>query len=124
MSDNSILPLGQHSLDPTVECDPIRTLLASLWCDLFWANERLASISAAQENDPGEVWRELAYLRGDTDDALQNLSRLIELLSLGHAIDLEKRMGRGNNPPYFREGESMAADAILPLGQHPLDPSP
>jgi hypothetical protein len=120
--DDVTLPLGQHRLDPSPGFDPIRSLLGSLWTDTFWICERVASIAAAGDDTP-EVRRELAYLRGDTDDALQNLARLIELLFTGHGVDLEKRIGRGNSPPYFREGVSMASDAIRPVGLHELDPS-
>src|SRR5437879_323178 len=109
--ESLILPLGQHRLDPSPEVDPIRSLLRSLWTDNFWICERVASIAAASD-DPPEVRRELAYLRGDTDDALQNVARLVELLFAGHAIDLGKRIGRGNSSPYFREGESMAPHTI------------
>src|SRR5947209_5269079 len=108
--DNMILPLGQHRLDPWPDFDPIRSLLRSLWTDTFWVCERVASIARAG-NDSSEVLRELAYLRGDTDDALQHLARLIELLFAGYRVDLGKRIGRGNSPPYFREGVSMAPQA-------------
>ncbi len=120
--DDVTLPLGQHRLDPSPDFDPIRSLLRSLWTDTFWICERVASIAVAGGDAP-EVRRELAYLRGDTDDALQNLARLIELLFAGYGVDLGKRIGRGNSPPYFREGVSMAPDAIQAVGQHELDPS-
>src|SRR5262245_40571669 len=120
MMADQFLPLGQHRLDPSPEFDPIRSLLRSLWTDTVWLCERVASIEAA--GDAQEVRRELAYLRGDTDDALQHLARLIELLLQGHVVDLQKRLGGGNSPPYFREGESMAPQTIQALGQHELDP--
>ncbi|MCE9564019.1 MAG: hypothetical protein K8U57_18405 [Planctomycetes bacterium] len=119
--DNLILPLGQHGLDPLPDIDPIRSLLHSLWSDTFWICDRVASIVAAGTDLP-EVRRELAYLRGDTDDALQNAARLIELLFAGYAVDLEKRIRRGTSPPYFRAGVSMARHDIQALGQHRLDP--
>lgn len=122
--DEMILPLGQHRLDPAPDFDPIRSLLRSLWIDTFWISERIASIAATVSNEPEEVRRELSYLRGDADDALQNLARVIELLVLGHTVDLGKRIGRGNSPPYFWEGVSMTPDEIRPVGQHELDPSP
>ena len=115
------LPLGQHRLDFSPEFDPIRSLLRSIWTDTVWLCERVASIEAAGD-DQEEVRRELAYLRGDTDDALQHLARLIELLLQGHVVDLQKRLGGGNSPPYFQGGESMAPQAIPALGQNELDP--
>src|SRR5262249_32818486 len=121
--DDATLPLGQHRLDPSPGFDPIRSLLRSLWTDTFWMCERVASIAAAADDAP-EACPGTAYLRGDTDHALQSLARLIELLFAGYSVDLGKRIGRGTSPPYFREGVSMAADAIQPAGQHELDPSP
>jgi hypothetical protein len=121
--DSLILPLGQHRLDPSPNFDPIRSLLRSLWTDTFWICERVASIAAAG-NYPPDVRQELAYLRGDTDDALQNVARLIELLFAGYAVDLGKCIGRGNSPPYFRAGVSMAPHTLQALGQHELDPPP
>jgi len=123
MMDDLILPFGQHPCDPSPEFDPIRSLLHSLWSDTFWVWERIASIEAANYG-PREVDREVGYLRGDTDDALQNLARLMELLFAGWGIDLTKRIRRGNSPPYFRVGVSMTPEAIPPLGQHELDPPP
>src|SRR5262245_30678561 len=121
--DDATLPLGQHRLDPSPDFDPIRSLLRGLWTDTFWICVRVASIAAPADDAP-EVRRELVYLQGDTDDALQHLARLIELLFAGHGVDLGKRIGRGNAPPYFRGGVSMAAEAIQPIGQHELDPLP
>jgi hypothetical protein len=124
MAENSILPLGQHRLDPAPDFDPVRSLLHRLWNDLFWVGERIATLEAEQENDPARPAQELAYLRGDTDDALQHLARLIELLLAGHVADPQKRIPRGTSPPYFRDGQSVVVPPIVPLGQHRLDPSP
>lgn len=118
------------SLDEDPVSDPdrdsIRALLSSLWCDLVWTVERAMSVEIhRRDNEPDDESRELSYLPGDTDDALQHLARLIELLLLGHRIDWQKPGPRGSTPPYFLgRGATINPNQLEPLGAHPLDPAP
>src|SRR5262245_6472814 len=123
MVGHTILPPGQHRLDPSPDFDPILWLLRRLWVDLFWVGEHSASLAADWIEAPEDVKHELHYLREDADDALQGLARLIELLLAGQAIDRTKRIPRGNSLPYFRDGVATAEHAVT-LGQHSLDPPP
>jgi hypothetical protein len=126
MTTADFLPLGQHQLDVDWDRDPIRFLLHSLWVCLFWTEEHAVAVEIhRRENAPDDEQRELGYLPGKLDDALQHLARLIELLLLGHRIDWQKLGPRGGAPPYFLAAPATAdLSGRQPLGSHPLDPAP
>src|SRR5262249_4939311 len=65
--------------------------------------------------EPDAAEAELSYLRVCTDDALQSLARLIELLQSGLAVDLSKRFASRNT--------TMPTGPFALLGLHALDPA-
>jgi hypothetical protein len=116
MSEPLILPVGHHRLDPSPDRDAVQCLLRSLWTDLVWLCEHSASLAANWGAQPDVAMQDLGYLRNCTDDALQALARLIELLQAGHAADPSK--------PFHSGSSSMPSGPVASLGSHPLDPAP
>jgi hypothetical protein len=116
MSEPLILPVGQHCLDASAGFDSVGSLLHRLRGDLVWNTEHASSLAINWGGDQESGVRDLLYLRDSTDDALQSLARLIELLQAGHAIDPTK--------PIPARGTLHSAGPLVPPGLHALDPDP
>jgi len=90
------LPPGESPLDPShKDIDAVAFALDRVRTMLVWIDEHRASFEAARVTDPKTAENELDNLRDATEQARKHLTRLMELVLAGYAIDPSKRLPQG-----------------------------